>query len=42
MWAKIVPEMDWRLVVAFPFVGVGYAGIFELLRDLPSISHSLE
>ena len=31
-----------RLVVAFPFVGVDYAGIFELLRDLPSISHSLE
>lgn len=31
-----------RLVIAFPFVGVDYASIFELLRDLPSISHSLE
>ena len=31
-----------RLAVAFPFVDVDYAGIFDLLWDLPFFPHRLE
>ena len=50
MRAKILPAMDrrgtsvivTRLAVAFPFVDVDYAGIFDLLWDLPFFPHRLE
>ena len=36
------PVVVTRLTVAFPFVDVDYAGIFQLLRYLPCIPYRLK